>query len=348
MCVAKADGAGLEGRLRAFGCGKVILFGEHAVVYGQPALAAALSEGVEVQTTPDVARSAPILRVPAWDASFEPGDGSRLGEALGRMVAVIEARCGRVGGLSCEASLGVPVGAGLGSSAALAVAVARGMMAASDAPLEDPNARRDVVLAAALASEQVFHGNPSGVDHTTSALGGLLLYKRDATPAFERVDGVAAIDVIIAQMEAGADTGAMVRGVRVRRDAEPALVDAHMGWMGDLTRAATEALQAGDVARVGRLMNLAHGALVGLGVSTARLDEGCHVARAAGAWGAKLTGAGGGGCVVVVAPPEATEAVAGALRRSGAQAILSTRAGAQVNLDDGVPLGSAPDRPRTR
>ena len=301
----------------ASGYAKVILLGEHAVVYGQPALAAALSLGVRAER---VANDGALrVEVPAWSVTARPEDGTRLGEALAAMVAVVERHAGEPPEGLLRVTFEVPIGAGLGSSAAMAVALARVMR---------PEAGDAFVLEAAAASERVFHGNPSGVDHTTSTVGGILRFTRGGDPPCEPLTALAPLPLLIAQMEPGADTGEMVAGVRARLDREPEIVTQLLEWMGALTRHAESALSHGDAPRLGELMDLAHGALVSLGVSTAALDRGCHAARRAGAWGAKLTGAGGGGCLIALAPEASQAAVAAALEAEGAMRVLTTWAGA--------------------
>jgi len=302
--------------------GKVILFGEHAVVYGQAAVAAALDLGIVAIGR----RPAPRLAIHLLDSRLtaERLDGTRLGDALDRLASCLEADLGDVTGLHLDLDSQLPIGAGLGSSAALAVAIAEAILA----PLDLPDPRRlALTLDAARAFELVFHGNPSGIDHTTAACGGMLLYRRHHEPPFLPLDDIPPLALTVAQLGPGADTGAMVAAVRALRDAEPASVDPLIAWLGQLTLRAVDTLRAGELTATGRLMNLAHGGLVALGVSTDALDRGCHAARDAGAWGAKLTGAGGGGCMIALGPPDRADAIAAALANAGALRVLSTMAG---------------------
>ncbi|MFB6374860.1 MAG: mevalonate kinase [Bradymonadaceae bacterium] len=117
-----------------------------------------------------------------------------------------------------------------------------------------------------------------------------------------------------------APTREMVDGVADRRKREPELFDYLKLLVGDTTRFGSGAIGDGDWQRVGELMDINHGALVALGVSTDVLDEACHVAREAGALGAKLTGAGGGGCVTAMLPPQRGDEVVEAWRENGWEA----------------------------
>ncbi len=292
----------------AVGHAKVILFGEHAVVHGQPALAAALD--VAVRATH---RAGPDLHVQLDDLTFYPDDGTRLGEALAALLEALNAS--ETGAVRLSST--IPPGAGLGSSAAMAVALARHWA---------PDAGLPAVLGAARKWECVFHSNPSGVDHTTSAMGGVLRFQRGADPEFQAVS-IRPLPLVIAQVEAGADTGRMVDGVRDRLRRRPGPLTAALTLLGACTREALPALVEGDIDAVGELMDVAHGGLAAIGVSTASLDRACHIARAAGAKGAKLTGAGGGGCVIAACQPQQQAEVAQALEAAGALRVLVTQAG---------------------
>ena len=294
------------------GHAKVILFGEHAVVHGQPALAAALSVCVRVRTATAAERHAVALAPDeTW---YIAGDSTRIGRALASLLDAL-GRPVPAQRITLESS--IPVGAGLGSSAAMAVALVRHH--APDAPLPD-------VLAAARAWECVFHSNPSGVDHTTSALGGVIQFQRGGTPEFRQID-IPALPLVIAQVEPGADTGRMVDGVRDRLHRRPGPMKQALQLLGDCSREAEAALVSGNLAAVGELMDIAHGGLGAIGVSTPGLDAACHIARASGATGAKLTGAGGGGCIIAACRTDDLSTVATALEGAGALRVLATHAG---------------------
>ncbi len=296
------------------GYAKVILFGEHSVVYGHPALAAALSATVSVRTVSAHAGHAVGLD-PRPDI-YAPGDGSRLGTALGHLIDVMGGSDSAPTGTVWLESA-VPIGAGLGSSAAMAVALARHY---------DPTADIETVLEAARAWESVFHKNPSGVDHTTSALGGVIEFCKGRSPEFRRLE-IEPLPLVIGQIDQGADTSVMVEGVRRRLDRRPGPMRAALGLLGECAVAAQPALICGDVDTVGELMDIAHGGLTAIGVSTPGLDAACATARAAGATGAKLTGAGGGGCIIAACHSQHISAVQTALTDAGAIRVLYARAG---------------------
>ena len=283
----------------AFAHAKILLLGEHAVVHGEPALAAGLDVGVEARIEPGPAG----ISCPAWQLEARVGDGSKVAAAL---VALSEALGLPAARLVLDA--GVPAGAGLGSSAAMAVACARALAEHAGVALSD-----DALSDAAFASERVFHGNPSGLDHTVAIKGGLLRYVRGTPPRVERVRAAGPLRLVIAQVQPGADTGRMVAGVAAQRDRLGDVAARLHATIGALVVEAERAIVEGDQPRLGELMNIDHHLLGAIGVSNASLDAACHAAREAGALGAKLTGAGGGGCIIALVDQGCEDAVRDAL-----------------------------------
>ncbi|RMH45356.1 MAG: mevalonate kinase [Deltaproteobacteria bacterium] len=279
--------------------GKVILLGEHAVVYGHPAVAGALGFGV-VATARRTGAGPSRLSVPAWDAAATAGDGTAVGAALAAIVGAVTGAPSDAA-FAVDARADLPPAAGLGSSAALAVATTRAVAAAAGVSL----AAGDVDRIANLA-ERAFHANPSGVDVALAARGGLGVFRRGAGFAPLAAPPLRAAVGLSGQPRS---TGAMVERVAAARAADPAQA-ARVDRLGALAAAGATALAAGDLAQVGALMDEAHALLAALGVSTPALDRLVAIARDAGAAGAKLTGAGGGGAVVALAPGREEDVVA--------------------------------------
>ncbi|MFT6396278.1 MAG: mevalonate kinase [Bradymonadia bacterium] len=211
--------------------------------------------------------------------------------AIERLVEALPCQGGAV-----EFTSTVPPGAGLGSSASMAVAVARALAELHGVTLSDSQ-----LSDAALASERVFHGNPSGLDHAVAIRGGLIAFSKAIDPpSIRTVQTPRSFRLLIAKVSPGADTGKMVAGVAAQRER---LGDVAIGLheqIHSVAIAGMEALGRGDSAALGELMNINHGLLSSIGVSTAELDAACHLARNNGALGAKLTGAGGGGCIIAL------------------------------------------------
>jgi mevalonate kinase len=266
------------------GHGKVILVGEHAVVYGHAAIAAGLSTGVTVVASPGAGR----LEVPAWSLSATADDGSPVGRALAAVLDRLDAR-----GFDFTAEASIPSRAGVGSSAALAVALAR---AASEATGQrDPR----TIAAAVGDAESVFHGTASGIDAAAAMSGAVGRFTR--AEGWRPIPVLQKMTVCVGLSGRSRDTSGQVAAVGRLRERLGA-ADGVLSLLGQLTSDAEEALARGDVDGLGRILDAAHGLLAALRVSSPELDALVHDARAAGAIGAKLTGAGGGGAVIALAP----------------------------------------------
>jgi mevalonate kinase len=270
----------------------VIVVGEHAVVHGHPALAAGISTGIAVEARAGTG----LLRVPAWDLAASIGDGSPVGRALEAIVRQIEAP-----GLDFEAEARIPSRAGLGSSAALATATARAAAAAVG--------RRDAeaVDAAVTAAEEIFHGSPSGIDAAAAKTG--LCGRFTRASGWRPVPVLQRITLCVGLSGRARDTAAQVAAVGRLRERLPVAGDV-LALLGRLADDAAEALGKGDVDGLGRIMDAAHGLLAALRLSSPELEALVHGARAAGAVGAKLTGAGGGGAVIALAPAHERDVLA--------------------------------------
>jgi len=300
--------------MTAVGLGKIILLGEHAVVYGYPALAAALDRGVTISAIPTPAGGSLRIDIPAWNLKVSATDDHPVARALAAIAD--ELGIGRPT-VTLVGDAQIPPGAGLGSSAALAVAVARALLVH-----DQRKADRAVVARAAEASETLMHGRSSGVDVALAIAGGVGVFRKaTGLRSFKSPP----LRVLVGPSGSPRSTAAMVD--RVAHETHEVVDDARLRELGSLTDTGTTALLGKDLATLGAAMNRAHEILAGLGVSTEQLDSLCEAARVSGAHGAKLTGAGGGGAVIAIAPRDREQAVLTEWQNAGVTGFVATVGG---------------------
>jgi mevalonate kinase len=267
--------------LTSFGPGKVILLGEHGVVYGQPALAAPISRGVRAWAVPSKKCTVelPIGLKAEHVASLERAF-RRAAKAAGHPRVLV----------TLESDL--PVSMGLGSSGALSVAVSRILLEAKSSRPASPQAVERV----ALEMEKEFHGTPSGVDHTTSARGEMVLYRRGSVRVIRSPKPVR---VLVALVGDRPPTKKTVGALRERQARWPTRYTRLFREIGRVSKEGAEAVTKGDLEALGDLMNVNQGLLNAVGLSSEGLEAMVNRLRRLGALGAKLTGAGGDGGAVL-------------------------------------------------
>ena len=285
---------------KAFAPGKVILLGEHAVVYGFPALAGPLEQGVTV--------------------SLEQGGSgiSLKGTAEGpSLIAHALRKCAQafhVSNVEVEITGDLPQSVGLGSSAAVSVALVRAFAAAAQI-----NMRPQGLIERAMELEQEFHGAASGVDHNVSFERKLIRYVKGHRG--QPVILPRQVEVVVWVVEPRGSTRERVAEIKRKQELDSERANQTFESIGRLVDEAVEALEEGELRAVGKAMDANHQHLQELGLSTPGLDAACARLRAMGAFGAKLTGAGGGGAVVALF--EDADPVVSALGAEGHRAFVA-------------------------
>ncbi len=303
---------------RAFG--KLILAGEHAVVHGHPAIAAPLPAlSALAWITPG--EDGLVITSDAFPgcATLETRTGplAPLAEAARDALARMEIDPVALPPLRIQVTSTIPPGSGLGSSAAVTVALVRALYQFFGLPL-DPTILQDI----ATEAECLVHGTSSGIDPATvSATSPIRFRKGEAPHPIPLGDS---LDLVVADSGERADTGKMVGMVREKVAVDPE-ARATLEALGGIAPRMERALADNDLAQVGSLMNEAHAGLAALGLSTPKLDALANAAREAGAFGAKLSGSGGGGVVVALTSRDTAGAVAKRMQEAGATAVTYTR-----------------------
>ena len=290
-------------------------------MHGSPAIATALDQGTEVA----------VRSLPAPEIRLGGGEGHD--ELSKRMLRTImrELGAGEDVGIEVEVRSEIPPAAGLGASAAFSVAAVRALsgLGADLGWMDDQGRRageisdRDV-FRIALEAEKVAHGTPSGIDPFLAIYRGLVWFEKGPPLRSESIAVPDAMDLVIGLTEERGDTAEMVARVRALGKRQEALLQALVEAAGRLVAEGREALGRADAVRLGEIMDMNHGLLSAIEVSTAPLDELVMAARAAGAAGAKLTGAGGGGAMIALCPGRADD-VHQALERAGGGPIIRTK-----------------------
>lgn len=273
---------------------KIILMGEHAVVYGYPALALPL-KGIEV--------TCQIL----------PGQKELERDKQDPLVTAIHAALDHLAvtdrQLTYTISSQVPERRGMGSSAAVSLAAIRAVFDYCGQALADQLLEELVNQA-----ERVAHTNPSGLDAKTCLSDSPLVYTR--TEGFRPVKLDLSAYLVIADTGLHGQTSEAVQKVKNQgNQAQP-----YLEQLGHLTDQALVVISRQDLTSLGQVMTQAHGLLDGLGVSCPEANALVAAALEAGALGAKMTGGGLGGCIIALTPSrEAAERISQHLAEKGAR-----------------------------
>ncbi|MBX5328246.1 MAG: mevalonate kinase [Candidatus Bathyarchaeota archaeon] len=316
---------------------KIILFGEHFVVYGEPAIVLAIDKRAyaEAEQRDDkrLCLHSVNLNLAGYlengNFKIEQGDAKEAKskfEPIRLAVAKVLEKYGENVGLNIKINSTVPVAAGLGSSAAVVAAVT----AAVGALLNVKMSKEDV-FRTTFASEKIVHGTPSGIDPAISTFGGTLLFQMDT--GFKPLEVKADIPLVIGDTGVERSTRAQVEKVRSIKEKYPQIVEPIMLAAREIVLRAIDALKENDLETLGEMMNINHALLYGVGVSDESLEWLVNAARKAGALGAKLTGAGGGGCMIALTKNENLERVFEAIQRVGGRPFMARKTDEGVKIE---------------
>ena len=316
---------------------KVILFGEHFVVYGEPSIVLAINKRAYVTVDHRDDKRIHVQSANLGFAGFfedgnfrvEKGDAKEARmrfEAINLAVEKVMKAFGEDVGLNIEINSTVPVAAGLGSSAAVIAAAT----AATGSLLKAKMSKEDV-FRIACETEKIVHGTTSGVDPAISTFGGALLFQMDT--GFKPLEVKADIPLVVGDTGVQRSTRVQVEKVRSMMENYPNVFEPLQRAAREIVLRAIDMLKENDLVTLGELMNINHALLYALGVSDESLEWLINASRKAGALGAKLTGAGGGGCMVALAKNERTELVMDAILRAGGRPFIAKKTDEGVKIE---------------
>lgn len=295
--------------------GKTILFGEHAVVFGYPAIAVPINS-IYLKTTiiPNPGKNSRGIKFVNTDSGIELlFENLNEDHALRTALKTIqeELSINHLPSMEIRISSTIPSSAGLGSSAALAVALSRSITSFLGFKFSEEKINK---LAYEIEKHQ--HGTPSGIDNTVITYNQPVYYRKGEPPEFIQISGP--FTILIADSGLRTPTRETVRDVRQSYEKNQTEVERILNQIGEISERARTALREGNSETIGFLMNSNHAQLDKLGVSNKELNLLVNSANNSGAYGAKLCGGGRGGNIVAVIPPDAAEKIKGALISAGA------------------------------
>jgi len=301
--------------------GKIILFGEHAVVYGRPAIAVPVREVIATAEVTDITQTtqgeirieAPNIKLDKWLHVLNPD------HPLAKIVHLTLHAIGspKFPPLQLRITSTIPISSGLGSGTAVSIAVVRALSTHLGQPL--PLHRQSAL---AFEVERIHHGTPSGIDNSVVTYDQPIYFVQGEEP--EILHNETPFTLVIGDTGRTSPTAVAVSQVRRAWQEDTPKYEAAFEAIGQIASQARECLMEGRVQELGRLMNQNQTLLEDIGVSSPELRALIDAARASGASGAKLSGAGLGGNMIAMVDPDAADRVEIALREAGAVRTLRT------------------------
>jgi len=302
--------------------GKIILFGEHAVVYGHPAIAIPVRKvSATARILPDISSQPGNIRIQAEDIQLD-SDYTDLAEnhplAAAVRLTLQEIAPVHIPSFTIQISSTIPISAGMGSGAAVTVALIRALSSFLGASLSN-----ETISNLTFEVEKIHHGTPSGIDNTVISFEKPIYFEQENT--LETLKIKHPTHWVIADTGEKTPTHETVSAVREKHNENPEKYNAIFKSIGSITQKARRSLIQGDVDALGQLMDENQTLLEALGVSSPRLDTLIDKARTAGASGAKLSGGGRGGNMIALAHPDNIVDIERALTNAGAKRVIYTK-----------------------
>ncbi len=314
--------------------GKLILLGDYAVVHNHPCLVAAIDQrftlSARLLDKPELRLNAPKLDLSNYQKPLEQltiGIVPKAAEYIEYAVSEFIKRYPQKTGVQIDtAAAQMDAKFGFGTSAAATVATIKALAVLFDRDLDNRT-----IFDISYQTVQALKGVGSGFDMATATYGGFLYFVTGGK-AIEPLT-IKPFNLIVAYSGNKADTPSLIRAMNDQIKVYPQVIHGFFDVSEQIVEQARQDLQEGNMASLGKLLNMHQGLLAALGVSTPQLDKICQVALTAGAYGAKLSGAGGGDCAIVLAASDKTDTVIDVLNKAGFETMLLSAGSEGVRVE---------------
>ncbi len=312
--------------------GKCILFGEHAVVYGYPALAIAIDIFSYCKIS-EREQNGIVLILKNYDYSFNFSNindiCNQIPPKFSQIAVGLELFSKKynilINNIEITINSDLWPESGLGSSASSSIALLGSLN-----EFYSLNLKKKDISSLAFEMEKKVHGNPSGIDNTTCSQGGLIFYKDHE---FQSFDFLKQFKILISYTGITHNTKEAVRNVKEFCNKEPKLSTELFTKIKKITEKGLKELEQGNIIEIGNLMNLNHQILIEIGLSTPDIEKITQISRSNNAYGSKLTGAGKGGCVISIGKLSDLQIIKEKLKKLGYPSIITSINNQGVSID---------------
>lgn len=298
------------------GFGKAILFNEHFVVYGVPAIVSAIGKYTIAKVEPINKSGWNLTDNRKATPNYKEDKVGQQKDSINRILKKMNINLSKKG-IEITLDGNLYCASGIGASAASCVAIARALSDQYELNLTD-----EEINEIAYEGEKGHHGTPSGIDNTASTFGGLIWFEKGENNVIEKIVPPNPIEIVMGNTGKVADTTSAVAGVRDRKEKNPEKYQEIFNRAENIAYLAKDAIQDEDFKELGKLMNENHKLLQQIEVSSRELDFLVKLSRDQGALGAKLTGGGLGGNIIALTPSrDLQDDVANAIEKEGFQTL---------------------------